>query len=138
MKNSRQAALATIVWAMLTGFPAAQAGTPAAQAGDPPKENQLNPGTVRPGGGKSVVIGCLSSQGNATSPTFLVSDSRAKPPAIYRLEGNVDLLRVHVGHTVEVGGPVTPTTGAQGDSNTPPTLKVDSLAYISKTCLKYQ
>src|SRR5262245_36122182 len=130
MKNGRQAAVAAITWAMLTGFPAAQAGNP--------KDTQLNPGSVRPGGGKSVVIGCVSSEGNATSPTFLVSDSRSKPPAIYRLEGDVNLLRVHVGHTIEVGGPITAATAARGASNAPPTLKVESLSYISKTCLKYQ
>jgi hypothetical protein len=131
LKNGQQAALAAITWAVLIGFPAAQTG-------NPPKENQLNPGSVRPGGGKTVVIGCLSSDGAATSPKFSISESRAKPPVpTYRLEGDADFLRVHVGHTVEIGGPVTPATGTQGNGNAAPTLKVESLAYVSKTCLKY-
>jgi hypothetical protein len=129
MKNCRHATLTAITWAILTGFPAAQAGLP--------RESQLNPGGVKPGGGKDIVIGCVSHEGEATSPTFVISDSRSKPPAIYRLDGNADLLRVHVGHTVEIGGAMTPATGTRSDGNAT-TLKVESLSYISTTCIKYQ
>jgi len=129
MKNGRQTALAAITWATLTGLPAAQAGLT--------KDTQLNPGNVKPGGGKPLVIGCLSSEGNATSPTFVLSDSRAKPPALYHLTGDIEMLRVHVGHTIEVGGPITPAPNTRANSTAPPTLKVESLAYVAKTCLKY-
>jgi hypothetical protein len=130
MKKCWQATLSAIMWAMVTGFPAAQAGLP--------RETQLGPLSVKPGDGKSIVIGCVSSEGQATSPTFVISDSRAKPPARYRLDGHADLLQVHVGHTVEIGGPVTPATGTLSDGHAAPTLKVESLAYISTTCVKYQ
>jgi hypothetical protein len=130
VKNGRQAALVAMTWAMLSGWPAAQAGLP--------KDTQLNPGSVKPGGGKPLVIGCLSSEGDATAPTFVLSDSRAKPPAIYHLTGDVDLLRMHLGHTIEVGGPITSTNDTRGTGTAPPTLKVESLAYVAKTCLKYQ
>ena len=137
IQNGRHAALVVILWATLTGFPAAQARTPAPQAGDPPKENQLNPGSIKPGGGKPLVIGCLSREGDATAPTFVLSESRGKPPARYHLTGDVNLLRVHLGHTIEVGGPITSAPATPGTSTAPPTLKVESLAYIAKTCLTY-
>jgi hypothetical protein len=137
MQNGRHAALGAITWALLTGGLAAQAGTPAAPAGTPPKENQLNPGSIQPGGGKPLVIGCLSREGDATAPTFVLSESRGKPPARYHLTGDVDLLRVHVGHTIEVGGPITAAPPAPGATPGPPTLTVESLAYIAQTCLTY-
>jgi hypothetical protein len=121
MENGLRAALAAILWVALAGLPAAQNGIP--------KDTQMNPGGVKPGGGKFIVIGCVSREG--TPPAFLVSDSRAKPPAVYRLDGDADLLRLHVGHTVEIGGGITPG-GSQ------PTLKVESLTYISTTCVKLQ
>jgi len=56
-----------------------------------------------------------------------------------RLDGDADLLRMHIGHTVEIGGPITPasSTGA-GANASARTLKVQSLIYISTTCVKLQ
>src|SRR5262249_61084493 len=105
------AVFATIVWAMLIALPAAQTGIP--------KSTELNPGRVAPGNGNFIVIGCVSREGQGTPPTFVITDSRSKPPARYRLEGDADLLRLHVGHTVEIGGPITPPSGAGGGAKDP-------------------
>jgi hypothetical protein len=131
MERPLRAALGAIVWATMTGLPAAQTSIP--------KGTQVNPGRVTPGGGNFVVIGCVSREGQATPPTFVITDSRPKPPAQYRLEGDADLLRIHAGHTVEIGGPITPGSGARGGAGanaSAATLKVQSLTYISTTCLK--
>ncbi|HJZ76762.1 MAG TPA: hypothetical protein VKE51_33735 [Vicinamibacterales bacterium] len=125
------AVFATIVWAMLIALPAAQTGIP--------KSTELNPGRVAPGNGNFIVIGCVSREGQGTPPTFVITDSRSKPPARYRLEGDADLLRLHVGHTVEIGGPITPASGARGGANAAmPSFTVESLIYIATTCVNLQ
>jgi hypothetical protein len=129
MKRLVRAVIVAIAWAGSIGLPAAQSGIP--------KATQLNPGRVTAGGGNFIVIGCVGREGQTTAPTFTITDSRPKPPAIYRLEGDADLLRMHVGHTVEIGGPITPASGGRGGASTP-TLKVQSLIYISTTCVKLQ
>ena len=122
---------ATIVWAMLIALPAAQTGIL--------KSTELNPGRVAPGNGNFIVIGCVSREGQGTPPTFVITDSRSKPPARYRLEGDADLLRLHVGHTVEIGGPITPASGARGGANAAmPSFTVESLTYIATTCVNLQ
>jgi hypothetical protein len=132
MKRRVRAVIGAIMWAGLIGLPAAQSGIP--------KATQLNPGRVTAGGVNFIVIGCVGRDGQATAPTFTITDSRPKPPAVYRLDGDGDLLRMHVGHTVEIGGPITPasTGGPSGANAGAPTLKVQSLTYISTTCLKMQ
>jgi hypothetical protein len=121
METRLRAAISTIVWLTMIGIAGAQTGLP--------KGTQLNPGRVSAGNGNVIVIGCVSRQGEGASATFIITDPRPKPPAPYRLDGDADLLRMHVGHTLEVGGPITPASGA-----TAPTLKVQSLTYISTTC----
>jgi len=131
MNRCSSAALAAIVSAMLMALPAAQTGIP--------KSTELNPGRVPPGNGNFVAIGCIRREGQGTPPMFVISDSRSKPPARYRLEGDMDLLRLHVGHTVEIGGPITPASGARGGANaTMPSFKVESLIYIAMTCENLQ
>jgi hypothetical protein len=127
MNKGLSAACATIVWATLMALPAAQTGIP--------KSTELNPGRVAPGNGNFIVIGCVSREGQGTPPTFVITDSRSKPPARYRLEGDADLLRLHVGHTVEIGGPITPASAARGGANAAtPSFRIESLIYISTTC----
>ena len=110
---------------MLAGVPAAQSKVPGLPSG-----TQLNPGSVSPGGSNFIVIGCISREGRDAAETFVITDSRATPPAQYRLQGDTDLLRIHVGHTVEIGGPITPSaTGAIAS-----TLGVKALTYVSTTC----
>jgi hypothetical protein len=94
-----------------------------------PTATQLNPGSVTAGGGNYIVIGCISRAGQADAGNFVIADSRQTPPAQYRLQGDVDLLGVHVGHTVEIGGTIT------GGGATP-TLTVKALTYISRTCTR--
>ena len=102
-------------------------------------------GSSQPGSApRHVVIGCVSRggmaqgrSGAAGTPTFVITDGRSKPPSTYRLDGDADQLRLHVGHTLEIAGTITPAAGARGASNgsaAPPTLKVQSITYISTTC----
>ena len=92
-----------------------------------------------------VVIGCLSdAQGStvggrrtANSPRFLVTDMRGGPVSKYRLEGDDAQLRVHVGHTVEIAGPLSAGTSTRTGPNAgAPMLKVQSLTYLSPNCSK--
>ncbi|HMF92947.1 MAG TPA: hypothetical protein VKE96_01570 [Vicinamibacterales bacterium] len=128
MNAGLSAARTTIALVMLMALPAAQTGIP--------KSTEMNPGRVTPGDGNFVVIGCVSRDGEGTPPTFVITDTRSKPPARYRLEGDADLLRLHVGHTVEVGGPIMPASGARGGTAAAiPSFKVESLTYLSTTCV---
>jgi hypothetical protein len=103
-------------------------GLSAAQRGG--GQNAAQPSAPR----NFTAIGCLSREGSAggrggAAPTFIITDTRANPPAKYRLDGTADQLGWHVGHTLEVTGPLTPAAaGAMA------TLKVQSLVYISTTC----
>ena len=127
METRLRVTIAAIVWSMTIGVPGAQTGTP--------KGTQLNPGRVSAGRGNLIVIGCVSRQGEGASSAFIITDPRPKPPAQYRLDGDADLLRLHVGHTVEIGGPTAPAPDGSGGANAAvPTLKVQSLTYISTTC----
>jgi len=119
MKKRVRTALAAAAWAALIALPAAQQGLP--------KGTQQNPGTVKPGGGNYIVIGCVSREGQ----NYVITDGRATPPAKFRLDGDADLMRIHVGHTLEVGGGITPASGG-GMA----TIKAQSVVYISPTCIK--
>ncbi len=127
MQTRLRATIGAIVWSATIGIAAAQTGIP--------KGTQLNPGLASAGRGNLIVIGCVSRQGEGASSTFTITDPRPKPPAQYRLDGDADLLRLHVGHTVEIGGPTAPAPdGRGGASAAATTLKVQSLTYISTTC----
>ena len=121
MDTRWRVAIGAVVCSALVGVVSAQ--TPIGI----PKETQMNPGKVTAGGGNLIVIGCVSRQGQGGAATFIITDPRPKPAAQYRLEGDATLLGIHVGHTLEVGGPVT-------GSGATPTLKVQSLTYISASC----
>ena len=127
METRLRATIAAIIWSMTIGVPGAQTGIP--------KGTQLNPGRVSAGRGNLIVIGCVSRQGEGAASAFIITDPRPKPPAQYRLDGDADLLRLHVGHTVEIGGP-TAANGSGGANAAVPTLKVQSLTYISTTCYR--
>jgi hypothetical protein len=131
MERRWRSLMGAIAWTTMTGLSAAQTGIP--------KGTQLNPGRVTTGAGNFIVIGCVSRAEQSTPPVLVITDSRPKPPARYRLEGDADLLRLHVGHTVEIGGPITAAADARGAATaSPPTLTVQSLTYISRTCVKLQ
>jgi hypothetical protein len=127
METRLRTMIGAIIWSMMIGVPGAQTGIP--------KGTQLNPGSVSAGHGNLIVIGCVSRQGEAASPVFIITDPRSKPPTQYRLDGDADLFRLHVGHTVEIGGPITPAPNGRGGASTAaPALKVQTLIYISTTC----
>ena len=131
MERRLRSLVGALAWTAMTGLSAAQTGIP--------KGTQLNPGRVTAGAGNFIVIGCVSREEQRTPPVFVITDSRPKPPARYRLEGDVDLLRLHVGHTVEIGGPIAPAADARDAASARvPTLTVQSLTYISRTCVKLQ
>src|SRR6266849_6802445 len=96
--------------------------------------------------GRHVVIGCISREtqdltaanpGAATgarliitdSRGFIINDTRGGRVSAYRLDGDPRQLDIHVGHTLEIAGPIWPWSER-------PRLKVESLIYISKTCQK--
>ena len=131
MERRLRPAISALVWLTIIGIPAAQTGIP--------KGTQLNPGRVAAGNGNVIVIGCVSRQGEGASAAFIITDPRPKPPAQYRLDGDADLLRMHVGHTLEISGPITSASGGVGGTNAAAsTLKVLSLTYISTSCSPQQ
>ena len=123
MARTIRATILGTIWAAATGLAAAQTGNL--------KDTQLTPDRVA--SGRAIVIGCVSRE---RAGQFLITDTRARPPAQYRLEGNADLLRFHVGHTVEIAGPVT--TARRGAGAGAGTLTVEALTYLSTTCTQLQ
>ena len=96
-----------------------------------------------------VVIGCVSretqggstaSPGAATGARFIITDTRGGGRAsVYRLDGEQTQLELHVGHTLEIAGPISParSSAGRGPNADTPVLKVESLTYISKSCQKF-
>lgn len=119
--------IGAMVWTlMLAGVPAAQSKVAGLASG-----TQLNPGSVSPGGADFIVIGCVSREDAGGAENFVITDSRATPPVQYRLQGDANLLRIHVAHTVEIGGSITPPAAG---AKPPATLGVKALTYIATTC----
>jgi hypothetical protein len=128
MARTIGAAICAAIWAATSGLAAMQTGNP--------KDTQLNPDRVA-AGGHAIVIGCISREGDGQAPRFVITDTRPQPPARYRLEGDSDLLRFHVGHMVEIAGPLAGAASGGGTANAR-TLKVEALTYLSLTCTKLQ
>jgi len=80
--------------------------------------------------GRYVVIGCLTRQGTAAAPRFVLTDPRGEKPTVYRVQGDTALLMPHVGHTVEVAGALTAPATPAGQY----VLKAGSLAWIASKC----
>jgi hypothetical protein len=84
--------------------------------------------------GQTTVQGCLQgSDGNYT----LTADDGTK----YQLQGDTAKLSAHVGHEVQITGSTTsastatsPTTGTPAGATQQPTLTVQNMKHISKTC----
>lgn len=79
-----------------------------------------------PAGVRFVAIGCVTQQGAANAPRYVITDRRGDAPSVYRLTGDAALLAQHVGHTMEASG----TLGASA------VLNVKSLVWIASTCKK--
>ncbi len=134
MERGLRAASAAMVCATTIGLSATQTAP----------QNPGQASTAR----KYVVIGCISREERSTPsagsaaparPAFTVTDTRGDSPATYRLGGDAEQLGLHVGHTVEIAGPITAAPPARGGGNASPavpTLTVQSLTYISTTCPK--
>ena len=134
MERRFQAASAAIVCAATIGLSATQSAPQSPGQASTPR--------------KFVVIGCVSREGRSAPPagsaaqdrpTFAITDTRGDSPSTYRLEGDAEQLGLHVGHTVEISGPVTTGPSGRGGGNASsavPTLKVQSVTYISTTCPK--
>jgi hypothetical protein len=119
------AAIFASAWVTATALAAPQTGNL--------KDTQLNPdrvGTAR----RAIVIGCVSRAGTGQATRFVITDSRPPTPVQYRLDGNADLLRFHVGHMVEIAGPVVAVRGREAAAMG--TLKVEALTYLSTSCTK--
>jgi hypothetical protein len=96
-----------------------------------------------------VVIGCVSREaqgagaantGGATGARFIITDTRGGGRAsVYRLDGEQTQLELHVGHTLEIAGPISAarSSAGRGPNADTPVLKVESLTYISKSCQKF-
>ncbi len=105
MTRTIAAAVGATIWAMTIGLAAAQTGKL--------KDTQLNPDGVA-ASKRAVVIGCVSRDGSGQASRFVITDTRMKTPAQYRLDADPDLLRFHVGHMVEIAGPLAAAGGAAG------------------------
>jgi hypothetical protein len=81
--------------------------------------------------GRYVAIGCISRQGTTAAPRYVITDPRGGTPTVYRLDGSAAMLEPHVGHTVEVAGPIVSAAGA-----TTQTLKVNSIVWLASACKK--
>jgi len=84
--------------------------------------------------GQTTVEGCLrGSDGNYT-----LTD---KSGTTYQLQGDTSKLSAHVGHEVQITGSTTsassatsPTTGTPAGATPQPTLTVQNMKHLSKTC----
>ena len=90
---------------------------------------------------KFLSIGCVAKSGNGE---FRITDWRgaAQPsvanappfaatvPLVLRLQGDQDMLNFHVGHEVQISGPILEAATA----SLPAKIKVDSILYLSRTC----
>ena len=84
--------------------------------------------------GRTTVEGCLQGSGG----NYTLTDNSG---TTYELEGDTSKLSEHVGHEVRITGSTTSrsssssaTTGTTAAGTQQPTLTVQSLKHISKTC----
>jgi len=79
-------------------------------------------------GARYVAIGCISRQGTASAPRYVVTDARGDKPVVWRLQGEGAQLARHVGHTVEISGSIA--------AGSPLTMSVRSVVWIASSCKK--
>jgi hypothetical protein len=117
---------------------AAQTRGQAPPAGQTPPAGQPARGSASTANARRfVLLGCVSRDGAPADQRFLITDPRGDKPIVYKLEGDKNELSFHVGHTIEVSGPLTPpAASATGPNATALTMKVESITYVSSTCAK--
>jgi len=119
-----------------------QAGAPTQRVHIPgiPNGTSLHP-TSTNRGSNFLSIGCVRKSGDGE---FRITDWRgaqqasvanappiaATPPLVLRLQGDQDMLNFHVGHEVEITGPIIEAATA----SLPAKIKVQSILYLSRAC----
>jgi hypothetical protein len=122
----------------------AQAGAPTQRVHIPgiPDGTSIYPQSLNRGD-NFVSIGCVSKTADGE---FRITDWRGaersngagapsfqeRPPLLFRLQGDQEMLNFQIGHEVEIRGPIL--QGANG--NRPAQLKAESILYLSRTCWK--
>ena len=107
-------------------------------AGDVFAQNRV-PAQAAPASTRYVAIGCLTREAPsaanrpAGSAAFVLADPRGDKPSVLRLDGDAKQLDLHVGHTMEVAGPLSRAKTPAGETLV---LKVDRLTWIASTCRK--
>jgi hypothetical protein len=128
----------------LAGMALGQAGAPTQRVHIPgiPNGTSIYP-TSTDRGNKFISIGCVTKSGNGE---FRITDWRgaeqlsvanappiaARAPLVLRLQGDQDMLNFHVGHEVQISGPILEAATA----SLPPKIKVESILYFSRACWK--
>ncbi len=121
-----------------------QAGAPTQRVHLPgiPNGTSIYP-TTTDRGNNFLSIGCVTK---SASSEFRIRDWRgaeqpsvanappiaATVPLVFRLQGDQDMLNFHVGHEVEISGPILEAATA----SLPPKIKVESILYLSRACWK--
>ena len=119
-----------------------QAGAPTQRVHIPgiPNGTSIYP-TSTDRGNTFLSIGCVQKSANGE---FRITDWRgaqqasvanappiaARPPLVLRLQGDQDMLNFHVGHEVEITGPIIEAATA----SLPAKIKVQSILYLSRAC----
>ncbi len=121
-----------------------QAGAPTQRVHIPgiPNGTSIYP-TSTDRGNHFLSIGCVNKSADGE---FRITDWRgaeqpsvanappiaATVPLVLRLQGEQDMLNFHVGHEVEISGPILEAATA----SLPPKMKVESILYLSRACWK--
>jgi hypothetical protein len=131
---------AAMVWSAAAALGQAGAPTQRVQIPGIPNGTSIYP-ALTGRGNKFLSIGCVKKSANGE---FRVTDWRgaeqpsvanappiaATPPLLLRLQGDQDMLNFHVGHEVEISGPIIEAATA----SLPAKIKVESILYLSKAC----
>jgi hypothetical protein len=121
-----------------------QAGAPTQRVHIPgiPDRTSIYP-TSANRAGNLLSIGCVQKSGDGE---FRITDWRgaeqasvanappiaAREPLVLRLQGDQEMLNFHVGHEVQITGPIL----EKASGSRPLLIKVESILYLSRTCWK--
>jgi hypothetical protein len=119
-----------------------QAGAPTQRVHIPgiPEGTSIYPKSTERGD-NFVSIGCVSK---SPEGQFVITDWRggeraaiagappfaARPPLVFRLQGDPEMLNFQVGHEVQIVGPIV----EKAEASRPAGMKVESILYLSRTC----
>lgn len=132
--------LAAIIFS--AGAALGQAGAPTQRVHIPgiPNGTSIYPASMERGN-KFLSIGCVQKSAGGE---FRITDWRgaeqasvanappiaAREPLVLRLQGDQEMLNFHVGHEVQISGPILEGATA----SLPAKIKVESILYLSRTC----